>query len=156
MASSGGTKTEKPSAQRLQKARKEGQFVASAAMVGAVQFLTFTALLGGLVSDGTGHMRILLSRLLDRSMSSEIGPAEWPGLIGGVAKECAIPLLKVMGIVLTASLVTHLGITRLGFSFQRLTPKFDRLNPLSRLKQLPSQNSMAVVQAVCLLGSWPR
>jgi flagellar biosynthesis protein FlhB len=68
-----------------------------------------------------------------------------------VAANTLLPVFKSLAIVCIASMATHLAISRLAFSFTRLTPKFDRLNPFGRLRELPMQNAMAVVQAVCLL-----
>ena len=42
----------------------------------------------------------------------------------------------------------QLGVTRLGVSLKKLAPDFKRLNPLSKLRELPKQNLPSLLQAV--------
>ncbi|MBV8553625.1 MAG: EscU/YscU/HrcU family type III secretion system export apparatus switch protein [Acidobacteriaceae bacterium] len=150
MAASGGSKTEKPTPQRLRRAREQGQFVASRGLIGAVQFLGFVATLS-MLGDWPNHWRISLQRSLDRAIGAQFNLAEVPALIVSVAMENLTPILGVTIIPFAASAAAHLVVTRGGFSLQRVTPKFDRLNPFVRLKELPRQNAASVVQALCLL-----
>ncbi len=53
-----------------------------------------------------------------------------------------------MAITVCAQLAT----TRLGFSFEKVTPNFQRLNPARRLAAMPSQNLFMAVQAAFLLA----
>src|SRR5204863_8326437 len=46
---------------------------------------------------------------------------------------------------------THLMITRLGFSFNKLTPDLKRLNPAKNLANLKRQNLTQFLQALVLL-----
>jgi flagellar biosynthetic protein FlhB len=45
----------------------------------------------------------------------------------------------------------RLGTTRFGFSLKKLTPDLKRLDPLSKLRDLPRQNLSTLVQAVFML-----
>jgi flagellar biosynthetic protein FlhB len=147
-----GNKTEKPTAQRLRKAREEGQFLSSRGILGAAQFLAFVAMVGQLAPAWSTQLQRSMARLFQHALSSDIGTAEWPSLVRGLFVETLLPLLGLGAILLGATLAVHLGMTRMGFSLTRLTPQFNRLNPLARLRELPGQNLKAVVEAVLLLG----
>jgi flagellar biosynthesis protein FlhB len=45
----------------------------------------------------------------------------------------------------------QMAATNLGFSLARLSPKFDRLNPANRLKQLPANNMAQFTQAAVMI-----
>ncbi|MBV8572356.1 MAG: EscU/YscU/HrcU family type III secretion system export apparatus switch protein [Acidobacteriaceae bacterium] len=152
MASSGGNKTEKATPQRLRKAREEGDFVSSRALPGAIQFAVFVALIGSTVSGWGPQMRIAFSTVLTRAMKGEISVEEWPTLLARMSSGMVLPLLQILAIIWVASVGSHLAITRMAFSTTRLAPKLDRLNPMARLRELPAQNGMAVLQAACLLA----
>ena len=148
---SGGQKSEKPTPQRLKKAREQGQFLTARGAISAIQFLVFVFLLGKLVPEWKARIQLCMAALLERSMTHEIGPAEWPGILRDLIINTLIPILTLPGIILVASVAVHLAITGLGFSLQNLTPKFDRFNPISRLKELPSRNLQSLLEAVALI-----
>lgn len=152
MASSGGNKTEKPTPQRLKKAREQGQFLSARGMVGAIQFLAIVVLLANLVPQCQKELRLSMAALLERSMTSEIGAGEWPDLLRSLFLRTLLPLLASGGILLVVTTGTHLGITKMGFSLERLTPKFERFNPMAKLRELPQQNLKSVIEAVLLLA----
>ena len=148
-----GNKTEKPTAQRLRKAREDGQFLSSRGLLGAVEFLVFVALAGKLVPAWSQALEHSMSRVLQNAMRGEIGSAEWPGLLRGLFIETLAPLGVLGAVLLAAPLAVHLSITRLGFSLGRLAPDLKRLNPVSRLRDMPAQNLKATLEAVALLGA---
>jgi flagellar biosynthetic protein FlhB len=49
------------------------------------------------------------------------------------------------------NLALQLGLTRMGFSFKKLTPDFARLNPGARLKQTFHHNKQSLIYAMILL-----
>ena len=53
--------------------------------------------------------------------------------------------------LLGITIFLQMGATNLGFSLARLAPKFDRLNPANRLKQLPGTNIGNFFQAVVMM-----
>src|ERR1035438_3955451 len=115
------SKTDQPTQRRLEKAREEGQFPSAREFVGALQFMVFLGLLG----VGGAHWWAQL-------------PATPPLALGGRA-------------VALATLAFRLITTRFGFSLKKLAPDPARLNPLSRLRELPRQNLPSLFQAVLLL-----
>jgi flagellar biosynthetic protein FlhB len=144
-------KSEKPTAQRLRKAREEGQFISSRGALAAVQFVTFVAVIGHILPAWSGRLQVVTRRLLREAASGEIGPADWPVLLRGVLLQTLVPLLVLGAILFGVTLVIHLGLTRFGFSLKRLVPQVNRLSPWRRLKELPGRNLKSVGEAVLLI-----
>ncbi len=147
----GGNKTEKPTAQRLRKAREQGQFLVSRGFLNSVQFVVAVLLIGKLVESWKGALSHSMPQLLDRAMAGEIGEAEWPILVRGIFLQNLSPLLLFAAALVAATLATHLTISKLGFSLERLTPSLGRLSPATKLKNLPGQNFKSVMEAILLL-----
>jgi flagellar biosynthetic protein FlhB len=60
--------------------------------------------------------------------------------------------IAVLGGVLTGTTIAAtMLVTRFGFSLTPLLPKFSRLSPLAKLRQMPRQNFPALLQAVLIL-----
>jgi flagellar biosynthetic protein FlhB len=141
-------KTEQPSAKRKLKAREEGQFPTSRDFVSALQFITFLALLQAWGPEWFDHLRQAMRRTIEAAFTAN---PQFPELSRGLM----LDLLKLFGppaaLLLLATLVAQLAVTRLGVSLKKLTPDLKRLNPMSRLKDLPRQNLPALVRAVIML-----
>jgi len=146
-------KTEKPTVQRLRKAREDGQFLSSRALLGAVEFLVFVALAGKVLPAWSQALEHSMTRVLKDAMRGEMGNAEWPGLLRGLFIETLTPIAILGAVLLAAPLAVHLSITRLGFNLGRIAPDFKRLNPVSRLRDLPAQNLKTTLEAVALLAA---
>ncbi len=151
MAGSSSSNTEKPTPERLKKARQEGQFLSARGMVAAIQFLAVVLVLGHLISGWREHMHGALVVLLARSLQGEIGIGEWPALLRSSFNSAFAPLLEAAAVVFSVTLATHLAITNFGFSLQRLAPKFSNLNPVSKLKEIPGRGIPSAIEAVLLL-----
>lgn len=143
-------KTEKPTPQRLKKAREDGQFLSSKGALSAVQFLVFVALAGSLLPDWSARIGKALTHLYLNALTGDISPDEWPILLRSLFIETLPPLAELGVALFFVTLAAQLAMTRLGFSLGRLAPQFNRLNPGPRLGSLPSQNLKSVVEAVLL------
>jgi flagellar biosynthetic protein FlhB len=86
-------------------------------------------------------------------MRGDMGSAEWPALVRGLFIETLTPLATLGAVLLAAPLAVHLSMTRLGFNFGKVAPDLKRLNPVSRLRDMPAQNLKATLEAVALLGA---
>lgn len=144
-------KTEPATQRRMEKARAEGQFPAAREFVAALQFLVF---LGLLAIGGAGWFagfcqttrRLLLLAFTRELSRDDLVHAAWmlfwehflPLALGGLA-------------VALATLGFRLITTRFGLSWKRVAPDPSRLNPLTRLRELPRQNLPALVQALVML-----
>jgi len=148
-----GEQTEKPTPQRLKKAREDGQFLSSKGALGAVQFLVFVWLAGSILPTWGTRMGQALVHLYQTSLTGELNLVTFPLLLRGLFLETITPLLTLGAALFAATLAIQLAVTRLGFSLNKLAPQFNRLNPISRLKDLPSQNLKAVAEAVLLIAA---
>jgi flagellar biosynthesis protein FlhB len=145
------SKTEQPTAKRLEKAREEGQFPAAKELVSALQFMVFLALLGAGGGSWFAAFRAATRGLLARAFSGELHAVDlthiaWQ-LFGGIF----LPLLVGGLAIALATVLIRLITTRFGLSLKKLAPDVSRLNPLQKLKDLPRQNLPALLQAVVLL-----
>ncbi len=147
----GGNKTEKPTPQRIRKAREQGQFLVSRGFLNSIQFVVAVLLLGKLVESWKSGISHSMLQLLNRAVTGEIGEAEWPILVRGIFLQNLSPLLLFASTLMMATLATHLAVSKLGFSLERLTPSLGRLSPASKLKNLPGQNFKSVLEATFLL-----
>ncbi len=144
-------KSEKPTPQRLKKAREDGQYVSSRGALAAIQFLTFVAVAGKVLPAWSLQLQATTRRLFVEVTRGEINAAEWPLLLRVVLFETLWPLLALGAILFGVTLAIHLGLTRFGFSLKRLTPQIGRFSPLRRLKELPGRNFKSVMEALLLI-----
>jgi flagellar biosynthesis protein FlhB len=77
---------------------------------------------------------------------------QWIGVLSNLFQQALVPVTYFGAILLAFVTAANLAITQMGFSLQKLVPQFSRLNPASRLKDLPGQNLKSVLEAVVLLG----
>jgi flagellar biosynthetic protein FlhB len=145
------SKTEKPTPQRLKKAREQGQFLSSRGFVSGIQFLAVLVLLAHAVPVWIHQLQYSMALLMDRGSAGEIGEAGWTLLLRGLFVDAARPLAATGAGLVAVTLGVHLGLTKMGFSLQRLVPKWERLNPASRLRALPAENLRSVLEATVLL-----
>jgi flagellar biosynthesis protein FlhB len=145
-----GQKTEQPTAKRLEKARKEGQFPAARQFVSAMQFLAFVAVLEAWGGQWFAELR----RLMRQALTAAFG-AQPEAQVAEVSRYLLLDLLRLLapaaGVLLVATLAAQLAATQLGVSLKKLSPDLQRLNPLSRLRELPKQNLPALLRAAVML-----
>src|SRR6185437_10097184 len=141
-------KTEKPTERRLKKAREQGQFLSAREFVSALQFLVFVTLLRMGASGWFAHFRETTRQLLNAAFQGDLTVTQAEQFAWKTAWGLFLPLLAGGAAVAIASLAVRLATTRFGFSLTKLAPDLSRLNPATRLKELPHQNITALVQAV--------
>jgi flagellar biosynthetic protein FlhB len=144
-------KTEQPTPRRIEKARREGQFLTSREFMGAIQFLAFVAVLctwGGQWFAGVGEAARWILR---RAFAPDLGAVEIVKLLQEIVWRAFAPLLLAGAGLVMMALATHLLMTKMGFSLKKLTPDLKRLNPISRVRELLSQNVWALAKAVVML-----
>jgi flagellar biosynthetic protein FlhB len=143
--------TEKPTPQKLEKARKEGQFPVSKEFVAGVQFLAFVILLGNYGGEWLSNLVATSRLVLARGFHAELTPVMVRELLYLMARRLAYPMATGAGILVLTSVSAHLAVTRLGFSFNKLAPDLSRLNPAKNLKNIKRQNMTNFVQALILI-----
>lgn len=146
-----GQRTEKPTKRKLDKSRKEGQFPSSRELLAALQFLTFVVVLvvGG--SAFCEDIRITVRGLLLAAFHLQLTQQSLERIYIDILCQVFRPLLWMGAPLTIVALAAQLGSTRLGFSLHNLIPAPKRLNPLEKLKNVPSQNMASFLQAVVFL-----
>jgi len=143
--------TEKTTPRRLEKARKEGQVPVSREFVGAIQFVTFVALLGAwgawLFHETRTILRVSIGYAFQTSFT--------PGSVFRLAEMIGQRIFLGLGVaglaLLIVTLASHFALTRLNFSLKKLQPDLSRLSSLKKLREMPRQNAWAVIQSSFVL-----
>jgi flagellar biosynthetic protein FlhB len=144
-------KTEQPTQRRVQKARKEGQFLSAREFVAALQFIVFLALLGAGGARWLAQFGQTARALFSFAFRGELSPQVLSHIAWQLFWTHLLPLILAGAAVVMVTLGIRLGTTRFGFSLKRLAPDPKRLNPFSKLRELPRQNLAALVEAALLL-----
>jgi flagellar biosynthetic protein FlhB len=145
-----GQKTEQPTPKRLQKARKEGQFPTARQFVSAMQFVAFVALLQAWGGQWLAELRHLMRQGLAAAFSAQ-PEAHVLEIFRHMLWSVLRLLAPAAGVLLAATLGMQLAATQLGVSLKKLTPDLQRLNPLSKVRELPKQNLPALLRAAVML-----
>ncbi len=143
--------TEQPTERRLERARKEGNFPVSREFVAGLQFLAAAALLIRFSGQWLEALKQIARGLLARAFDGDVGPAAVARLYQDAVLPALLPALVGGALVVLASVGVQLATTRMGLAAAKLTPDFQRLNPLHRLRELPRQNLPQLMQALVLL-----
>lgn len=152
MAGQDGNKTEKPTLQRLKKAREQGQFLSARGMITAVEFIAALVLISNWLPGWMTQMQGIAVGILQTAMSGDMADSQWLKILGDLFRQSLVPVCYFGGALLALVAAVNLGMTQMGFSMQKLMPDLKRLNPASRLKDLPGQNLKSVIEAIVLLG----
>jgi flagellar biosynthetic protein FlhB len=145
------TKTEPATQRRLEKAREEGQFPAAKEFVAALQFLVFLGLLSAGGAHWLSEFQTGARWLLTLAFARELRPEEVTHIAWRLFLAHFLPLAVGGAALVATTLGFRLVTTRFGLSFKKLAPDPARLNPLSKLQELPRQNLPSLVQAIVLL-----
>jgi flagellar biosynthetic protein FlhB len=144
-------KSEKPSPRRLLKAREEGNFASSRQFIAGAHFLAFVAILEIFGARWLQSMAATMAWLFRHAFNGELTLNGWMSMIWRLALYCGAPVLGAGAALMLLNLGLQMGLTKMGFSFKKLTPDFARLNPLSRIKQTVHHNKQALLYALILL-----
>ncbi len=149
-------RTEAPSQQRLEKAREEGQVPQSRELATFVVLMTGGAALWMTASQmGQSLSGIVKSGLAFEPAVGRDSHYAFDKLSGQVF-DAALALAPFLLLVVIATLAGPLLMRGWLFSTQALAPKFSRLNPLSGIKRMFSQQSVVElvksIAKVALLG----
>jgi flagellar biosynthetic protein FlhB len=143
--------SEKATPRRLEKARKEGDFPAAREFVSAFQFFAFIILAASYFPHWILGVQAAVRMGLKLAFAADLKPGDIIGIMNRLAGVALRPL-AILGLFLMAiTFLLQMLATNLGFSLARLAPNFSRLNPVSRLKQVPGNNLGHFMQAVVLI-----
>ena len=144
-------RTEKPSPQKIRKARQEGRFPTSREFVGGIQFFVFVAILVSLAPRLMGDLRSMFIQILSRATNAGISAASLPYVAQQATFPVVAPLVLIAAAVFFSGLAAQLSITGFGVSINRLSIDWSRLNPAQRMKDMPRQNFAAMIECLVLL-----
>jgi len=144
-------RTEQPTQRRLKKAREEGRFPSARVFVSALQFLAFVAMLSAFGLPWILDLRNVIAAILRHAMAPQLAPSDVIYFGLRLLQHVLTPLLTLGGVMIAITVAVQLGVTRMGISLKGLTPNVQRLNPMSRLRQLPKQNLAALLQAAVMI-----
>lgn len=146
------SRTEKPTARRLEKARSEGQFVVSRDMITAGHFLMFVILLGAWFPTWFTGMKEMLRESLTAAFQGDLEPSRAPGIARALMDRAFLPLSGLAVAAVLTSLAVHLSVTKMGFSLKKFQPDFGRFNPVNKIRQVATQAPGSLLQAVAMLA----
>ncbi len=145
-------KTEKATPRRIQKAREDGRFPVSREAVNSATFAIAVWLIVKFLPDWLLEVRDLSIFVIRRGFSEDFGLNSAFSLWRAILTVGFVPLLAIGAAITATGLALQFGITGFGISTKQLSPKFSRLNPLNRLKQMPGQNMQSAAQSLVLLA----
>jgi flagellar biosynthesis protein FlhB len=146
-----GQKTEQASPRRLQKARSEGDFPAVREFVSAIQFFAFILITGAYFPAWLDNLRSAFQMGLRQSFSSSLTPTDLLTIFNRLSSAVLKPLAYLGLALLAITILFQLASANLSFSVARLAPKFDRINPMTRLKDMPGRNAGQLFQALVMI-----
>jgi len=144
-------KTEQATARRLERARREGQFPTAKQFIAAIQFLAFTAMVTAWGGTWLEQIRLTMQFLIRRAFGGDLEITDLLHISGDLLFRVGLPLATAAGALVVITLAAQLAVTRFGLTVKKLAPDFQRLNPLTRLRELPRQNVPALIQALVML-----
>ena len=143
--------SEKATPQRLKKEREKGNFPAAREFVSAVQFFAFLTLAGSYFGSWMTGLQAAMRMGLHQAFAATLTAEDVVLMMKRLAGAVLMPLAALGGAVLAVTILLQMGATNFGFSFARLGPRFDRLNPANKLKQLPGNNAVHFLQAAIMI-----
>jgi type III secretion protein U len=138
-----GDKTEQPTPKKLEDARKKGQVPKSKDLTSTIELLVWFALCGLALNWATTQLMALMNLTL-RAVS---GPFTWSGT--EVAQQALHTLLSITAATLlpVAAIGMLIEFLQAGpvFAIDKITPKFENLNPVEGLKRLFTMDNIIEV-----------
>ncbi len=145
------SRSEKPTARRLEKARDEGQFIVSKDLITAGQFLMFVMLFGSAFPAWFTGMKLMLRESLAAAFRGDLEITRVPGIARALMDRAFLPLAGLATASMLTALAVHLAVTRGGFSLKKFQPDFGKFNPANKIPQIASQAPGALLQVMAML-----
>jgi flagellar biosynthetic protein FlhB len=146
-----GSQTEKATPQKLKKAREKGDFPAAREFVSALQFFAFITLAASYFSSWMTGVQAAFRMGLRQAFVATLSAGDVMTMMKRLAGAALLPLAVLGGVLMAVTLLLQMGATNMGFSLARLGPRFDRLNPVSKLKEMPGNNAVHFLQASIMI-----
>jgi len=144
-------KTEGASPRRLQKARNDGDFPAAREFVSAIQFFAFILLSGAYFPEWLQSLQAAFRLGLRQSFSASLTPNDLIAMFLRLSTAALRPLAILGLALLVITVFFQMASTNMGFSLARLAPRFERLNVLRRVREMPGNNMGRLFQAIVMI-----
>jgi flagellar biosynthetic protein FlhB len=151
MAAEQGQRTEQATPRRKQKAREEGQIASSRELTSAVQFATAVLLLVVFAREVGDGLERSLRGIIREAFRVSLDTERFYVLVVTLLDGPLSFVWALGGVLVGLSLLSHLAQTGFALVPKRLTPDFGRLNPMSRLREVPGENLSQTFRALLLL-----
>jgi len=119
--------------------------------VSSIHFLAFVSLFHAWGPDWASSLRRSFVSIMEHALDPRLNPMDVVYMGFALLRQTLIPIGIMGGLLILLTIAIQLLVTRFGISFSKLTPDFKRLDPISRLRQLPKQNFPALLQAMIML-----
>ena len=113
--------------------------------------MVFVVILRSFGDKWLASLRLVMSSTLKHAFGPEFTLNDWLMLLRDLSFRVGLPILAAGGALALLTLSLQLGLTQMGFSFQKLMPDFKRLSPAGKLKQITRNNFPSFMQALILL-----
>jgi flagellar biosynthetic protein FlhB len=143
--------TEKATPHHVEEARKKGQFVAARDFVAGMQFLAFVSIVAVWSGKLLGTLHEIMYAGFRWAFRNDLTPQAVVALAAWLLRRSFSWVALLGAVLIAATLVFQLLVTRFGLSLAPLAPDFTRLNPVAKLRQMARQNLPALLQAVLIL-----
>ncbi len=150
---SGQEKTEDPTSRRLQEARKKGDVAKSMEVPSAA--VLFAGLLTLFVLSG--YMLERIGAIVRHYLGNLDTITIQPGSMTALSRESMLAMLEVLGplmaVVFLVALIANYAQVGVLFSTEKITPKFDKIDPLKGFARLFSKQAVAnMIKSFAKLG----
>lgn len=135
----------------MQKAREEGRFPSAREFVSALQFLLFAFLLAAYTPAWLSGARQAIIYAIRQAFRPDIDAGVVGTVLLKLSTSVLLPLASLGAMLVAGTLLLNLIATNFGISLSKLAPSFERLNPMSKLSQMPSQSMQQLVQSLLFL-----
>lgn len=148
-----GQKTEQPTQQRLQKARREGRFPSSRDFLSALQFVCFVIIALNSIEGVKHALTTLCSGLLRHAFTeAPLTPANLVQLYAKLIFPVFLGVVGMGAVLMLLAMGTQLASTGFGLAVKQLAPDLQRLNTFSRVMQMPKENAASALRALLLIA----
>ena len=145
------SKTEKPTGRRLERARKEGQFVSSRELVAAGQFLVFLAIVQAWFPGWLSGMKEMLGQALTGAFHADLDMTTSSGHRLGADATRLRSALGFGGLDGRHNVGPAFGDHADGTQPEEVDSRFHAPQPGGKIKQMARQGPSAVLQAALML-----
>jgi len=139
MSDDSGEKTEQPTDKKLEDLRKKGQVPSQKSLLDTLSMTIGIILIVALF----GPMKLLLQELTDAAfLALRTNIDDAPRLLTPIITEILVIIIFYTGSLFFLSLLIGLLLNKFNFSTDPLVPKFEKLNPISGLKNILSSQAL--------------